>query len=136
VQWCHGAAGFIPTMVAAHTILGGGGAARSRYLDAAERAAGALWRRGLLKKGVGLCHGVAGGGFAFLSLWRATRDARHLAAAQQFALFAARRAEALYDVPDRPASLYEVKHFVFCFYVGRLSKHKAGRAQVCKRLQN
>lgn len=67
VQWCHGAAGFIPTMVKAHEVLGGGGS-DSTYLAAARRASDALWEKGLLKKGLGFCHGVAGNGYAFLSL--------------------------------------------------------------------
>ncbi len=31
-----------------------------RYLDAALAAGDVVWQRGLLKKGLGLCHGIAG----------------------------------------------------------------------------
>ena len=37
-----------------------------------------IWRRGLLLKGNGLCHGVAGSGYALLSLYKHTRDPFHL----------------------------------------------------------
>jgi hypothetical protein len=37
------------------------------------RAAEVTWRRGLLAKGPGLCHGVAGNGYALLSVYRCTR---------------------------------------------------------------
>ncbi|GBF88577.1 hypothetical protein Rsub_01292 [Raphidocelis subcapitata] len=103
VQWCHGAPGLIPTMIKAEEALGGG-----RYLAAAEEAARAVWARGLLRKGVGLCHGISGNGYALLSLWRATGEDRYLRMAQAYALFAAERWQSeLYDTPDRPASLYE-----------------------------
>lgn len=103
VQWCHGAPGLIPTMLKAEAALGGGG----RYLAAARAAARAVWERGLLRKGVGLCHGISGNGYAFISLYRATGEPEYLAMAQAFALYATERWEELYEVPDRPASLYE-----------------------------
>ena len=53
VQWCHGAPGFVITMVAAEAAFGGGS-----YLAAARKAAHVIWNRGLLRKGVGLCHGI------------------------------------------------------------------------------
>jgi hypothetical protein len=60
-------------------------------------------------QGVGLCHGISGNGYALLALARATGEARWLSAAQAFALHAARHWEQLAEVPDRPASLYEVR---------------------------
>lgn len=76
-------------------------------LAAAQRAADDIWARGLLTKGVGLCHGISGNAYAFLALHRATGEDAYLARAQQFALYAARHWQALYGRPDRPASLYE-----------------------------
>jgi hypothetical protein len=32
-----------------------------------------VWQQGLLKKGPGLCHGVAGNAYALLRLWKATQ---------------------------------------------------------------
>ncbi|KAI8477471.1 MAG: Lanthionine synthetase C-like protein [Monoraphidium minutum] len=103
VQWCHGAPGLIPTLLKAESALGGGG----RYLGAARRAAEAVWARGMLTKGVGLCHGISGSGYALLSMYRATGEQRYLEMAQAFAVFAAERWQELYEEPDRPASLYE-----------------------------
>lgn len=104
VAWCHGAAGYVPAMLKAADVLGDPG---GRYSAAAAAAGEDIWRRGLLKKGVGLCHGICGNGYALLALARATGEARWLSAAQAFALHAARHWEQLAEVPDRPASLYE-----------------------------
>lgn len=59
-------------------------------------------------QGVGLCHGIAGSGYALLSHGRATGDARQLRRAARFAQFAADHWRELYPVPDAPASLFEV----------------------------
>lgn len=40
-------------------------------------------------------------------MWRVTRAPRYLAAAHAFAGFAAEHWRELYEVPDRPASLFE-----------------------------
>ena len=48
-----------------------------RYLSAAERCGGVVWKRGLLRKGYGLCHGAAGNGYTFLQLHRLTGQAHH-----------------------------------------------------------
>lgn len=46
-----------------------------KYLDAAERAAALVWREGLSKKGLGLCHGVSGNGYLMLRLAAITESA-------------------------------------------------------------
>lgn len=52
----------------------------------ARRSSEAVWTRGLLTKGNGICHGVAGNGYAFLSLRKADgADGRHLHRARSFA---------------------------------------------------
>ena len=38
------------------------------------RAADCVWLRGLLRKGPGLCHGVAGSGYVFLVMHRSVLD--------------------------------------------------------------
>jgi hypothetical protein len=43
------------------------------YLQAALRAGEVVWQQGLLRKGPGLCHGVAGNAYALLRLWKTTR---------------------------------------------------------------
>jgi hypothetical protein len=44
-----------------------------KYLTVAKSAAEAVWQRGLLRKGLSICHGVGGNGFVFLKLWEATK---------------------------------------------------------------
>ena len=43
-------------------------------LQALVRAADCVWLRGLLRKGPGLCHGVAGSGYVFLVMHRSVLD--------------------------------------------------------------
>lgn len=64
VHWCHGAPGFVYTLVQGYRVFGD-----QKYLDAALLSGDVIWNRGLLKKGYGLCHGVAGNAYAFLSLF-------------------------------------------------------------------
>ncbi|KAI8841343.1 hypothetical protein BC829DRAFT_420643 [Chytridium lagenaria] len=50
----------------------------------AKRAAEAVWERGVLRKGVGLCHGISGNAFVFLALYRHTHRALDFHRAQRF----------------------------------------------------
>lgn len=50
----------------------------ARYLDGARRCADAVWTRGLLRKGYGLCHGTAGNAYAALALFNATGEQKFL----------------------------------------------------------
>ena len=43
-----------------------------RYLKAAVQCGEVVWRRGLLRKGYGLCHGVAGNAYTFIHLYQLT----------------------------------------------------------------
>ena len=43
-----------------------------KYLDAAVDCGEVVWDRGLLRKGYGLCHGVAGNAYTFMQLFRLT----------------------------------------------------------------
>jgi len=43
-----------------------------KYLNAAEQYADIVWQRGLLTKGYGLCHGVSGNSYTFMSLFQLT----------------------------------------------------------------
>jgi hypothetical protein len=81
VQWCHGAPGIV-------TSLG-------RLLDEdLALAAGELtWRAGPLRKGASLCHGTAGNGYAFLTLFERTGDERWLERARRFAMHAIAQVE-------------------------------------------
>ena len=54
-------------MLTAHKVWA---ADTDKYLTAAKKAGDLIWQRGLIKKGPGLCHGVAGNGYAFLHLYQ------------------------------------------------------------------
>ena len=54
-------------LLTAHQVWGGD---TDQYITAARRAGDTVWDRGLLKKGPGLCHGVAGNGYTFLHLYQ------------------------------------------------------------------
>lgn len=43
-----------------------------KYLIAAEQYSEVVWKRGLLTKGYGLCHGVSGNTYTFMSLYQLT----------------------------------------------------------------
>jgi hypothetical protein len=102
VHWCHGAPGLVPALLLAHQQWGG-----ADYLAAATRAGELVWERGLLRKGNGLCHGTAGNGYAFLSLYRATGEGLWLHRATCFATWCSNLARAELRRPDRPLSLFE-----------------------------
>jgi len=54
--------------------------------DSAEKASECVWNFGILKKGFGLCHGVPGSAFAFLTMYRYTANPVWLQRAYQFIL--------------------------------------------------
>ena len=49
-----------------------------KYLRDAMECSDVIWQRGLLRKGYGICHGTAGNGYSFLSLYRLTQDKKYL----------------------------------------------------------
>lgn len=51
---------------------------KEKYLDAALKCGEVVWSHGLLKKGYGICHGVAGNAYTFLCLFRQTGDLKYL----------------------------------------------------------
>lgn len=77
-----------------------------------------MWRKGLLTKGPGLCHGVAGNGYAFLAIYRLIKDPKYLYRAIQFANFleSSEFSEFVHQ-PDRPWSLYEGLAGTVCFLI-------------------
>lgn len=56
-------------------------------MEAAKASSEVVWKRGLLTKGNGICHGVAGNGYAFVTLAKAdaAERNRHLHRARGFA---------------------------------------------------
>ncbi|XP_036355837.1 uncharacterized protein LOC118761789 [Octopus sinensis] len=43
-----------------------------KYIKAAEEYCDVIWERGILRKGPGLCHGILGNAYAFLSTYKTT----------------------------------------------------------------
>lgn len=65
VHWCHGAPGMVYLLAKAYLVW-----RQDKYLSAALKCGDCVWSKGLLKKGPGICHGVAGSGYVFLLLFR------------------------------------------------------------------
>lgn len=85
MQFCHGAPGFVICL----------GDWPDAGLDELLLAAGrAIWAAGPLAKGSNLCHGTGGNGYAFLKLYRRTRDPSWLARARAFAMHAIAQTDA------------------------------------------
>ena len=113
VQWCHGAPALSLLCSSLYAVT------RDRqWLQAALECAEVVWQRGLLKKGVGLCHGISGNGYCFLTLYQLTRDSVQLHRAYHFAHFAMSDHHAqLMKQPDQPYSLYNGLAGLVCFCV-------------------
>ena len=80
LQDCHGAPGMVCRLA---------DAPHSAAWDALLLGAGeATWQAGPVEKGVGLCHGTAGNGYALLKLWQRSGDALWLDRARAFAMHA------------------------------------------------
>ncbi|XP_009767466.1 lanC-like protein GCL2 isoform X2 [Nicotiana tabacum] len=106
VHWCHGAPGVALTLIKAAEVF-----SSDEFLQAAAEAAEVVWNRGLLKR-VGICHGVSGNSYVFLSLYRLTGKVEYLYKARAFACFLHARAQTLISEGvmhggDRPYSLFE-----------------------------
>ncbi|CAL8083672.1 unnamed protein product [Calicophoron daubneyi] len=93
----------------------------SLYLSECRRCADTVWERGLLKKGPGICHGVAGSGYVFLLLYRLTGEVIYLHRASAFADFMNSEEFKLARRPDSPYSLYEGLAGTACFYADLFS---------------
>ena len=85
MQDCHGAPGIVCRLA---------DAPRTPAWDALLIGAGqATWQAGPLEKGVGLCHGTAGNGYALLKLWQRSGDAVWLERARVFAMHSIEQVE-------------------------------------------
>lgn len=79
VHHCHGAPGIVNCIARM----------RDARLDDLLSSAGELiWTAGPLKKGANLCHGTGGNGYAFLKLFRRTKEEKWLIRARRFAMHA------------------------------------------------
>jgi len=118
LHFCHGAPGAVFLFVAAFRAF----PSHERYLHAARAAGDCVWEYGLLKKGPGICHGIAGNGYCFLALYRDDPDPckkrEWLERAVQFAHFMneeGERNKRWLLMPDHPYSLFEGLGGTACF---------------------
>ncbi|XP_043920754.1 lanC-like protein 2 [Protopterus annectens] len=102
IHWCHGAPGVIHMLIQSHKVF-----KDEKYLKDSIECSDVIWQRGLLRKGYGLCHGSAGNGYSFLSLYRLTQDKKFLYRACKFADWCLDYGSHGCRIPDRPYSLYE-----------------------------
>lgn len=120
VHWCHGAPGVVLLMAKAYLVW-----QDPRYLESCVRAGEMVWERGLLRKGPGICHGVAGSGYVFLLLYRLSGELRWLHRARQFAEFMFTDEFKAARTPDCPYSLYEGLAGTACFLADLLEPRSA-----------
>jgi lantibiotic modifying enzyme len=66
VHFCHGASGVV-TALAKFTEMFPEMGVTMGIKDVLEVALGHIWKYGVLKKGFGLCHGISGNAYAFIS---------------------------------------------------------------------
>ena len=120
VHWCHGAPGAIYLLGKSYLIF-----KEKRYLIACRQAADLIWRQGLLQKGPGICHGVAGNAYSLLILYRLTSERQFLYRAMKFMSFLTSEEFTSSSIPDRPSSLYEGTAGTVCFLLDLLQPDKA-----------
>ncbi|OAD59635.1 LanC-like protein 1 [Eufriesea mexicana] len=102
VHWCHGAPGMTMLFCLAYKIYDD-----KNYLKTALQCGEVIWSRGLLKKGYGICHGVAGNAYSFLCLFQQTKDVKHLYRACKFADWCMDYGKHQERYPDKLFSLFE-----------------------------
>jgi len=121
VHWCHGAPAACLLFVKCWEVT-----QDQKYLTAAQRADDVVWDRGLLKKGVGLCHGIAGNGYCHLALYRATKDEKYLSRAWAFCDFSlGQYQQELWSAPDDPYSLMNGIGGAIAYYQDLLSPEQS-----------
>lgn len=144
VRWCHGAPAvliLLSTLLRradASEIVGAAVSADLRVAlrEGLERGAELVHTRGLLRKGVGLCHGVGGSVFALLAAADALDEAggrRWLCAATHLALLATEWRQLTeageMNVPDHRWSLYEGATGMCCAWAAVLVRVFGGEPQ-------
>jgi hypothetical protein len=106
VQWCHGVPGFVPLLLDNYDN-------NLCCRDSLAPALDEIWRRGILRKGSGICHGIAGNAYCFLAAYCQLGDTEQLDRAVGFAEYILSFVEsggsplACCETADRPLSLFE-----------------------------
>ncbi|KAL8447752.1 hypothetical protein Emag_004213 [Eimeria magna] len=124
VYFCHGAPGAVLLFAEAYDVYHD-----EVYRQAGERAAACTWRYGLLRKGPGLCHGVAGNGYALLRWFQLSRQQVWLERAVRFACEVNEERQKIIK-RDHPYSLFEGHAGVCCFLSDLLSDPMKARLPV------
>ncbi|KAF1742839.1 hypothetical protein MXB_4361, partial [Myxobolus squamalis] len=109
VQWCHGSPGAIYIALRLykvnsyyHVLI----TSQERYYELAVKMANDIWERGLLLKGIGLCHGLSGNAYSFLAIYNTKKELRYLYYALIFAKLIVQK-EITHLSADMPFSLFE-----------------------------
>ncbi|KAI3379101.1 hypothetical protein SNEBB_007993 [Seison nebaliae] len=117
VHWCHGAPGYVPLLILMNNVR------KERNLSLEEfdemkilnDFGELIWKKGLLKKGPGLCHGISGNGYMFLYLFKLTSNVIWLERGKMFSQFLFSETFKEARIPDRPFSLFEGWCGALCF---------------------
>ncbi|XP_050420885.1 lanC-like protein 3 homolog [Adelges cooleyi] len=121
VHWCHGAPGVVYLLAKAYLVF-----KEPTYLESCLKCGDLVWEKGLLKKGPGICHGIAGNGYVFLLLYRLTGDTKHLNRALMFGEFMfTDECKKGSRIPDSLYSLYEGLAGTVCFLIDLTQPQKA-----------
>mmetsp|Transcript_90085 Transcript_90085/g.257602 ORF Transcript_90085/g.257602 Transcript_90085/m.257602 type:complete len:471 (+) Transcript_90085:114-1526(+) len=98
VQWDHGAPGVLGSLTLAASVYATDEAeSAEKYMASARLAADCVWERGLVVKGLMLCHGISGNTYMQLLMHKATKDDKYLYRALQFQRYVS-KSPGLYDV--------------------------------------
>jgi lantibiotic modifying enzyme len=120
-RWCHGAPGAIILLSTVlirssspHNLFNLNSDFKRDIIESVCRGADLIYERGLLRKGLGICHGVAGSVYALISassVLDSASDTRYLKKAVHLAHLATMAGKFVKDgemrTLDRPWSLYE-----------------------------
>ncbi|XP_050543974.1 lanC-like protein 3 homolog [Daktulosphaira vitifoliae] len=121
VHWCHGSPGVVYLLAKAYLLF-----KEPSYLESCLKCGDLVWNKGLLKKGPGLCHGVAGNGYVFLLLYRLTGDTKHLYRAVMFGEFLfTDEFMKKSKTPDNMFSLFEGLAGTVCYLIDLTQPQKA-----------
>lgn len=108
VHFCHGAPGAVFLFAKAYEVF-----KKNEYLQAALSAGEIVYKYGVLRKGPGLCHGIAGNGYTFLCLYKLTRNEIWLERARNYARLLQLKLDC--RTPDNLYSLFEGLAGTVCF---------------------
>ncbi|CAG8801896.1 6452_t:CDS:2, partial [Dentiscutata erythropus] len=106
IQFCHGAPGICLLACKAYEYY-----KEEKYLKLAMETANYVYSQGYGHKGTGLCHGISGNAYVFLSVYLLTKDLQYFQWALEYAEVCTQWEERTlnkeFRLPDRPWSLWE-----------------------------